>query len=552
MPIKYDEFIRRTAGTGLTQEQSDTFNQFSDGLSVLSNNAANAQNWVISNINKLGFEKATAMRDDVFNFSETFNTLAMDLVSVGSKPRKAVDDDFKNSWNESVEKTVAFFNKMLEGNNFNMLMWIGNDQQDQAFGQNMENYFAFIELMNRCFDAEIDIDAHKKKYNEYLLAKQAGKNAEPGKKEENKAQPEQKQEEQKQPENIQNDDKVIDINAIDEPRMSEQAQNVVPEENKADSVQKEMAAFEKLKTAIDAHTSGKLFGRGSDQYDRSGEAADKVMIHLRAMYKLENKNFAPQVIHKTDVTAYEEYLQKLLTVKAHLEEMHETNERYYNHKKTDKRAGQWAENPDEITNKNARKRVKAVMGLDEAATGFEDIIEKKIKVTEKVIKENKDIMERNRALMDHNTIAQDNIRKLVGTKPSDNDKFDHEYIAKLVESNDPKSKQICEQIRDNIADIIASTIVTRDDKKNLRDRGVLEEVEKKTEEIKNSKALKNLMDKALAKPKNFEKLMFMATANNTIEIAKAYNKEKTHIEAIEKQQAADKTTEIKPAGKVMG
>ena len=516
MPIKYDEFIRRTAGKGLTAEQKKTVSDFSQGLMQLSNNVSDYQNAVIMSIGKLGADYATILREEASMFKDTFNTVGFDTSIMEVDAPKEATEEYKNRWNTAVENSVAFFNTMLEGNNFKNLVQHGHKARDQAFGSNMENYFAFIELLNRCYDAGIDIEAHKKKFNDILLA---------DKKNDKQAQPKQEQE-KKEPVKENNEPKFVNINAIEDENEPEIEQ---PEAEQPKAVINENEALNKLTAAIDAHKNGELIGRGSDAYDSAGAAADKVKIHLSALYKFENTNLSPEKIDKATVDVYEEYLSKLTVIKQHLTEMHEADKRYIDHKKTDKRSGQWADDPEQITNKNARKRVKAVNSLEEAADSYESIISKKIKATEKVIKDRKEKIERDNALIDHNEIAHDKIIKL---------KDQPDFI---------NNKEAQKQVRDLVADIIASSQVTHDEKKNLRDKGVLEEVEQRAARIKEGKALNSLMEKAVKNPRNLNVFLNKVLTNNTSDLMKMYNTEKNHFDALEKQGAAQKATEVKPA-----
>ena len=349
MPKSYREFFESTGKKGLTEEQRKPLvnmralmNSFKTNTLFLEKNAAKqvgTKELTEAEMHEYK-EKMSAFRDSFRN--------ASDILA-----------DFDRSWNKQPENqaTAQKFNTCLNQTINLIHMLQNNDQLDffdtfmdaglmlhdpsqeelmtqfygnqrVPFDMKAQPLFDFLHFMNDNFDAGIDIKAFEDKVAAY---------------------------------------------------QERRAQREIERENRL-----EEELTEKLRTKMAAASSefdaAKLWLRGHETYKNAGIAFDQLkrganMVMEQDLDKIDSletlQELKDQISQKEIMSAYSEPVRK-------------ANKAYFDHKRED---GQWNDNVNEIQNKNARNRIKAVKKMDEVADLLDQLTALKAKKLERKIAE---------------------------------------------------------------------------------------------------------------------------------------------------------------------
>ena len=349
MPKSYRVFFESTGKKGLTEEQRKPLvnmralmNSFKTNTLFLEKNAAKqvgTKELTEAEMHEYK-EKMSAFRDSFRNASDILAN--MDRSWNKQPENQATAQKFDTCLNQTIglihmlqnNDQLGFFDTfmdaglMLHDPSQEELMTQFYGDQRVPFDMKAQPLFDFLHFMNDNFDAGIDIKAFEDKLAAY---------------------------------------------------QERRAQREIERENRL-----EEALTEKLRTKMAAASSefdaAKLWLRGHDTYKNAGIAFDQLirganMVMGQDLDKIDSletlQELKDQISQKEIMSAYSEPVRK-------------ANKAYFDHKRED---GQWNDDVNEIQNKNARNRIKAVKKMDEVADLLDQLTALKAKKLNRKIAE---------------------------------------------------------------------------------------------------------------------------------------------------------------------
>ena len=349
MPKSYREFFESTGKKGLTEEQRKPLINMRALMNSFKTNTLFLENIAVKQVGTKELteaelheykEKMSAFRDSFRNASDILAN--MDRSWNKQPENQATAQKFDTCLNQ----TIGLIH-MLQNNDqldfFDTFMDAGLLLHDPSQEKTMEEFygdqrvpfdmkaqplFDFLHFMNDNFDAGIDIKAFEDKVAAY---------------------------------------------------QERRAQREIERENRL-----EEELTEKLRTKMAAASSefdaAKLWLRGHDTYKNAGIAFDQLirganMVMGQDLDKIDSletlQELKDQISQKEIMSAYSEPVRK-------------ANKAYFDHKRED---GQWNDDVNEIQNKNARNRIKAVKKMDEVADLLDQLTALKAKKLNRKIAE---------------------------------------------------------------------------------------------------------------------------------------------------------------------
>ncbi len=349
MPKSYRVFFESTGKKGLTEEQRKPLvnmralmNSFKTNTLFLEKNAAKqvgTKELTEAEMHEYK-EKMSAFRDSFRNASDILAN--MDRSWNKQPENQATAQKFDTCLNQTIglihmlqnNDQLGFFDTfmdaglMLHDPSQEELMTQFYGDQRVPFDMKAQPLFDFLHFMNDNFDAGIDIKAFEDKLAAY---------------------------------------------------QERRAQREIERENRL-----EEALTEKLRTKMAAASSefdaAKLWLRGHETYKNAGIAFDQLirganMVMGQDLDKIDSletlQELKDQISQKEIMSAYSEPVRK-------------ANKAYFDHKRED---GQWNDDVNEIQNKNARNRIKAVKKMDEVADLLDQLTALKAKKLNRKIAE---------------------------------------------------------------------------------------------------------------------------------------------------------------------
>ena len=171
MPFTYQEFLQNTRS--LNEDQVKLLRDMSDMMAHVVSNAYLCENGYKK---KLGrgeireqdvpfFQKPYNDIRDIYN-GEAGNGVAGEIYKLGriwGEDSKKAEEAYQSA----LENTLKLVDMLSDQAHFNAFIDAGTHPFDKQFEKDAKPYFDFLQVLNDCFGANIDIEKHKQMLNNF-------------------------------------------------------------------------------------------------------------------------------------------------------------------------------------------------------------------------------------------------------------------------------------------------------------------------------------------------------------------------------------------------
>ena len=160
MPNYYENVISNTNGSGLSVDQ---YNQLSDFHNML------------SNIKRISRQMAQDNADPSL-IPEGMDPVIDSIDPIMKTPYvEGAGKNMTEPYDANVDKIVSFSNDLLEGDHMKKFLdaATNNEYGSQPLDSDGKQYFEMLGILKNTFGANIDIEAHRNKFNEWVAEKKA-------------------------------------------------------------------------------------------------------------------------------------------------------------------------------------------------------------------------------------------------------------------------------------------------------------------------------------------------------------------------------------------